>query len=241
MAKKVGSASSKPSSKTKIMGALTALAVAAAVAALGFAYMVNQTASETVSIATANQRPVVCATVDIPEGTQVTEDMVTVKNVPGVYAVDGASQDLANVVGKTTVVAVSANSQLSESALTGGDAKSLADRLTPGMVAYTMAVDSESGVAGTIHQGDRVDIITREDPSETVMEDVKVVALDSSVTEDGAVDYGTVTLEMTADEAKELEAQKAQHNLRFILSSTAKETAGDAAQTSDATSSAQAR
>ncbi len=233
MAKKVGSAASKPSSKTKIMGALTALAVAAAVAALGFAYMVNQAASDAIGTVTANQRPVVCAVGDIPAGTEITEDMVAVRNVPGAYAVSGASQDVAEVVGKTAVVTVAANSQVSVSELTGGDANSLADRLEPGRVAYAVAVDAESGVAGNIHQGDFVDIITREDPSETVMEHVKVVALDASVKEDGASDYGTVTLEMTPEAAMQLEAQKTQHSLRFVLSSTAQETSGDLAATAD--------
>lgn len=221
MANKVGAAAARPSSKTKIMGALTAVAVGCAVVALGFAFMVNQNATQQVEAATANQRPVVTSTAVIPAGTTVTEEMLTVTNVPGAYAVEGGSSALADVVGKTAVVDIPANAQVTSSSLTGDDANSLADVLQPGMYAYTVAIDTESGVAGNIHQGDYVDIITREDPSMTVFEDVKVIALDASTQEDGQSNYGSVTLEVTPDQAQQIESVKAQKSLRFVLSSTA--------------------
>ena len=221
MANKVGAAAARPSSKTKIMGALTAVAVGCAVVALGFAFMVNQNATQQVEAATANQRPVVTSTAVIPAGTTVTEEMLTVTNVPGAYAVEGGSSAMADVVGKTAVVDIPANAQVTSSSLTGDDANSLADVLQPGMYAYTVAIDTESGVAGNIHQGDYVDIITRENPSMTVFEDVKVIALDASTQEDGQSNYGSVTLEVTPDQAQQIESVKAQKALRFVLSSTA--------------------
>lgn len=221
MAKKVGAAAARPSSKTKIMGALTAVAVGCAVIALGFAFMVNQNAAQQVEAATADQRPVVTTTAVIPAGTQVTEEMLSLSNVPGAYAVEGGSSALADVVGKTAVVDIPANAQVTQSSLTGDDANSLADVLEVGMYAYTVSIDTESGVAGNIHQGDYVDIITREDPSQTVYEDVKVIALDASTQEDGQSNYGSVTLEVTPEQALELESVKAEKSLRFVLSSTA--------------------
>ena len=221
MAKKVGAAAARPSSKTKIMGALTAVAVGCAVIALGFAFMVNQNAAQQVEAATANQRPVVTSTAVIPAGTQVTEEMLTVTNVPGAYAVEGGTAAMADVVGKTAVVDIPANAQVTESSLTGDDANSLADVLEPGMYAYTVAIDTESGVAGNIHQGDYVDVITRENPSETIYSDIKVIALDASTQENGESKYGSVTLEVTPDQAKQLESVKAERSLRFVLSSTA--------------------
>ncbi len=101
-----------------------------------------------------------------------------------------------------------------------GDHGFLAAVLKPGMRAITVGVDMVSGTAGLIWPGDRVDLILTQataDPSvppdrrvsaETVLADVRVIAIDQRLVE-GAKPGSpagraahTVTLEVTADEAE---------------------------------------
>ena len=101
-----------------------------------------------------------------------------------------------------------------------GDHGFLAAVLHPGMRAVTVGVDMVSGTAGLIWPGDRVDVILTQataDPNvpparrvvaETVLPDVRVIAIDQRLVE-GATPGGpsghaahTVTLEVTAAEVE---------------------------------------
>lgn len=98
----------------------------------------------------------------------------------------------------------------------------LATVLTPGARAISVGVDAITGNGGLIWPGDRVDLILAEDLNdkdaspdrrlvgETVLSDVRVVAVDQSITQ-GAVATGdhatgrvarTVTLEVTSQQAE---------------------------------------
>ena len=101
-----------------------------------------------------------------------------------------------------------------------GDHGFLAAVLKPGMRAITVGVDMVSGTAGLIWPGDRVDLILTQataDPAvppdrrvsaETVLADVRVIAIDQrlveGVTPGGPTGHAahTVTLEVTAEEAE---------------------------------------
>ncbi len=101
-----------------------------------------------------------------------------------------------------------------------GDHGFLAAVLKPGMRAITVGVDMVSGTAGLIWPGDRVDLILTQataDPAvppdrrvsaETVLADVRVIAIDQRLVEGAAPGdraghaAHTVTLEVTAEEAE---------------------------------------
>jgi len=96
----------------------------------------------------------------------------------------------------------------------------LAAVLTPGTRAVSVAVDSVSGIAGLIWPGDFVDLILTqvlEDPAlalgkrvvaETVLRNVRVIAIDQQLTQGSTGAVGdaaparTVTLEVSADHAE---------------------------------------
>jgi pilus assembly protein CpaB len=99
----------------------------------------------------------------------------------------------------------------------------LAAVLEPGMRAISIGVDMVSGVAGLIWPGDRVDVLLTQELdaslaslgrrvfSETVVSDVRVLAIDQQITQgaapgDGAAGHlaRTVTLQVSTDQAERI-------------------------------------
>lgn len=96
-----------------------------------------------------------------------------------------------------------------------GDRGFLAAMLTPGHRAVSVDVDAATGIAGLVFPGDRVDVvlthvISQEDKgarrraSETVLQDIRVLALDQRVDDQSgkAVVAKTATLEVTAKQVE---------------------------------------
>jgi pilus assembly protein CpaB len=94
--------------------------------------------------------------------------------------------------------------------------------LSPGSRAVSIGVDQVSGVAGLIWPGDQVDVILTQEfspttpdkgrivTSETILSDVRIIAVDQDIAQ-GAASSGsagklaaTVTLEVTSDQAEKL-------------------------------------
>jgi pilus assembly protein CpaB len=97
-----------------------------------------------------------------------------------------------------------------------GDHGFLAAVLSPGMRAVTVAVDTVTGANGLIWPGDSVDVLLTQDitgapqdksiAAEVVLSDVRVIATGATLVKDssggpGGGSLGTVTLEVTPDEA----------------------------------------
>jgi len=128
-----------------------------------------------------------------------------------------------------------------------GDRGFLAAVLEPGMRAATVKVDATSGVAGFVFPGDRVDIIlthkikiigihpTKKDKavtrtaSETVMHDVRVLAIDQSTyNEDGQAGVAkTATLEVNSKQAEMVRLVSAMGSLSLSLRSLGRESPAD--------------
>lgn len=165
----------------------------------------------------ASTRPAVVATADIPSGTVVEAGAVRVIDVPETYLADNAASDLETVVGKTATANIPANAQIAPSNLAGeGNAASLAEAVEPGLVAASVAVNSETGVAGLVRQGDHVDVLAE---GGTVIEKARVLALDAQLAGDTA-QYSTVTLEVTARQAGDLQAAQMDGAVRLVLNSS---------------------
>ncbi len=101
----------------------------------------------------------------------------------------------------------------------------MAAALRPGMRAVTIAVDASSGSAGLVWPGDRVDLTltqTSTDPAlppgrrvsaETILTDVRVIAIDSQLVQGAAPTGGdphnrTVTLEVKPDDVQRVSVAK---------------------------------
>ena len=108
-----------------------------------------------------------------------------------------------------------------------GDHGFLAAVLKPGMRAVTVGVDDVTGTAGLIWPGDKVDLILTETltapglapgrriAAETVLSDVRVIAIDQRIVEGAAAGQGARTAHTVTLEVTEAEAQKVQVAVRL--------------------------
>lgn len=120
-----------------------------------------------------------------------------------------------------------------------GDRGFLAAVLTPGMRAVSVPVNETTGIAGLVFPGDRVDVILTHTvrpetggigprtlrASETVLSDIRVLAIDQRLDEDG-IDLkvaDTVTLEVTAAQAERINVVLELGSLSLSLRSLATE------------------
>ncbi|HKM61712.1 MAG TPA: Flp pilus assembly protein CpaB [Acidisphaera sp.] len=136
---------------------------------------------------------------------------------------------------------------LPDSVLRPGDYGFLAAVLTPGMRASTIGVDAVSGSAGLIWPGDHVDVILTQqldDPNlppgrkvsaETLLSDVRVIAIDQQLTQGAtaaATDQTvrTATLEVTPEQAERIAvATRLGHLVLDLRSATPTASAAQAA------------
>jgi len=150
----------------------------------------KQMSAETVSVVVAGR--------DLVMGETLDEATLRIADVPQPFVSKGALRDLSLIIGRELIVAVRDNTQITADMLSGeGNVSSLAFAVNPGMVATSIAVTMETGLAGLLHPGDRVDLLVQ---GEVIANSVRVLALDSSL--NASVNgYTTVTLELTSEVA----------------------------------------
>ncbi|MDB5686579.1 MAG: Flp pilus assembly protein CpaB [Rhizorhabdus sp.] len=148
--------------------------------------------------------------------------------------------DLAALNGTVVRVALTAGAPLTQGALVKpGDRGFLAAALGPGMRAVTVAVSAQSGVAGFVFPGDRVDLVLTQEvagggdgpalkAAETFIRNVRVLATDQRtdkhVDDDGktiVTQFSNVTLEATPRIAEKIAVAQAIGQLSLSLRSIA--------------------
>lgn len=138
---------------------LFALIAALCAGALLYFYLGNLEAQKQVQV---QYDTVVAAATDIPAYTQITGDMVTLKQIPQGYAHPLAAKTVEEVVGLVTVSDIVAGEEMIPSKLKefGQTDSGLSYVVPEGMRAVTVSVDEVSGVAGFLKRGDYVDVIS---------------------------------------------------------------------------------
>ena len=104
---------------------------------------------------------IVVAAVDIPQGTTITESMLTIRDVTLAEKPADSIALTASAVGQTTRQTIVAGAYVSQTAIsgTGSTAGDIAGELKPGERAMALSVDEVTGVGTLIQPGDRVDVI----------------------------------------------------------------------------------
>lgn len=153
-----------------------------------------------------NVTKVVVATRDVPAGATLADSDLQVAEVPSSYVPKGATSDASELVGRSAIVDLSEGLAVPASAVQGASTSTLAQAVGDGMVAYSVAVSTDDGLAGLLRVGDRVNVLAGASGTEAavVAEGVRVLALDASTTTPAQAGYATVTVEVTPDEATEL-------------------------------------
>ena len=178
----------------------------------------------------------------LPTGTIITADAIGYQLWPeelvqDAYFLDGEA-DVSKLIGTVVRHPVTAGEPVTQGSLVSpGDSGFLAAALTPGMRAITVPVDAQSGVAGFVFPGDRVDMVltqtisgdegTSLKASETILRNLRVLATDQSTTQttvDGKTQvraFRTVTIEVTPSIAEKVAVAQTIGTLSLTLRSLA--------------------
>ena len=218
--------------KIKILALFLALITAGVL----FWYLSQNDTTET-EIPTSN---VAIATLDIPENTVITAEMVKLSNVPVELVLPNTYGSVSDIIGKTACSNIVAGEQVvTERLVEVGSSTSgtLAYTVTPGMRAITIGVNDTTGLKCMINPGDIVDIIAQyqvvvdvinasgETETQTVtmatllLQQTLVLAVDQVLQESGSDAYTTLTLEVTPEDAINLSLSESSGLLRAVLRS----------------------
>ncbi|QYU69189.1 Flp pilus assembly protein CpaB [Leptolyngbya sp. 15MV] len=179
----------------------------------------------------------------LPVGTIITADAIGFQQWPeklvkDAYFLDGES-DIGKLLGTVVRFPITAGEPVTQGSLVApGDRGFLAAALGPGMRAVTVPVSANTGVAGFVFPGDRVDLVLTQSVSgegdqalktaETILRNLRVLATDQS-TESSTDDAGrtvvrafrTVTLEVTPKIAEKVSVAQTIGTLSLSLRSIA--------------------
>jgi pilus assembly protein CpaB len=173
--------------------------------------------------------PMVVAAVDLPKGTRLTQENLSVRPVPKAWVHSNAisPDQFDRVENAELAVPAHQGEPVLWAQLEGQRAASFSARLGMGRRAVTVPVDEISSISGMLTPGDNVDLIvtTRVNQRATmvpVMQSVKVLATGTRV---GAGDaennrersFTTITLDVTPQEAKKIMAAREVGKLTALL------------------------
>ena len=152
--------------------------------------------------------------------------MVSTKEVPSAYVSSNAYSDVNEIIGKTTVTAIGANSQISEFMVsTSANTSSLAAKIPKGSKAVSVNVSSNNGVSNLLRCGDKVNVYSANSSTSSMRKiagDVLVLALDSSLAGPEAnTTYSTVTLQVAEAQSEEIIDAQTSDTIFLTLNSQA--------------------
>ncbi|MBB5687064.1 Flp pilus assembly protein CpaB [Sphingobium boeckii] len=225
-----------------LVGALLIAAVTAIMAKNMFSGSSAPTAE---AAAVVDGPQVLVATRALPVGTIIEPDAFRFQPWPkeliqSAYYIKGEA-DPAAMTGTVVRYAITAGQPITQGALVKpGDRGFLAAALGPGMRAVTVSVSTQSGVAGFVFPGDRIDLLLSQQiegegqslkASETILRNLRVLATDQrtdSTNEEGKTEvktFSSITLEATPKIAEKIAVAQTMGSLSLSLRSIADNTA----------------
>lgn len=175
-------------------------------------------------------RAVVVASKNIPAGTKLTEEFLTVKQLPAQTVPKDYPESIEGLKKRIVKTTILPEEIITESRLVGqGAAGGLPIIIPPGHRAITIKVDEVFGVGGFINPGDHVDIVAiikrSEDQnfSRTILQDVLILAagdkiLDPNVVADPAPKVvSQVTVALSPQDAEKLALAHEMGSLHLVL------------------------
>jgi len=175
----------------------------------------------------ANFEQVVVAAMDIPYGTKVEGRHVSILSMPIGSSPKSAFHEVAAVEGKVATVDVTRGEILMNERFADHEGGStLAALVGQHMRAVTVRVDDVVGVAGFLLPGNRVDVVasrldqrTRLATTETILTNLKVLAVDQTASTDKnePVIVRAVTLEMRPDQSEAIVKAKEEGTIQLTL------------------------
>ena len=200
-------------------------------------------------VALGQTEKVVVAVVDIDAYTEITPEMVALKDVAASAVHPNATKKLEEVVGQITERDIVVYEQVltNKIAKTGDEGKSFSFQIPDGKRAFTIATDVNTGVGGYIEPGDLIDVLVTMSVSPKaeidvngeeksiasnitypVVEAVEVAKLgDVSFASAGTAVYSSITLFLDPEECAKLYTAESIGSLKVVLRQKADESPFD--------------
>lgn len=185
---------------------------------------------------TKNLTNVVVAKVEIPIGTRIVAEQLSVAQFPKTVAPDGTFPAIdEKLVGRVAAVRISPREPVTENRLAPvGSAAGLSSVIPDGYRAMTVKVDDVVGVSGFIQPGTLVDVVVtivppdtakvREKVSKIVLQNIKVLAngqnIDRPKNERDTERVKAVTLQVTPEQAEKLALASSEGRLQLVMRNT---------------------
>lgn len=177
---------------------------------------------------------VVVAKVEIPVGSRIIAEQLTVAQFPADVTPEGAIPEISeNLIGRVVVTAIAPREPVTESRLAPvGSLGGLASVIPEGYRAMTVKVDDIVGVSGFIMPGTLVDIVVVIQPpkgsaneemiSKIVLQNIKVLASGQNIDKpknDREVERSVraVTLQVTPEQAEKLALASSEGKLQLVM------------------------
>lgn len=161
---------------------------------------------------------VVVATRDLPPGTVVAEDQVSVRALAAQVVPDGAARSPGAVVGRTLAAPVRRGEPLTDVRLTGSDLIR-AVSTDPAAVSVPLRL-ADPGVAALLHPGDEVDVVTtgeRQNEPVVLAKQARVLAVLEAGTRTGEHDGRLVLIALDPAAATRVAATSIAQNLTVTV------------------------
>lgn len=174
---------------------------------------------------------VVVASQNIKKDSVLTSGQLKTVEMPARYVAADSIHDQEKVNGKIAIVDIVAGEPiLSQKLLSGSNKEKLSYSVPVSRRAVAIPIDAVSGVAGNVQAGDRVDIIgtldiaagNSEKPvsySIYTLQDIPVLAVDSSNTKKAGNTKSTMVLSVAPEEVQKLVLMSERGNIRLVLRS----------------------
>ena len=189
------------------LAAVAGVAIAVAVATVGFSgWRWTQAQGELTRLEQSTVK-VVTVTRDVAPGELIDSADLTIASVPKAFAPKDAAKKVSDVAGRQSVVQQTSGTAVSLSSVSGSKKPaSIATAVTEGHVAYTVALDSSTGLSPLLSVGDKVDVLASVNDgkvvtTERLADSIRVLALDGNLSGTKSDGYSNVTIEVTEDQA----------------------------------------
>lgn len=189
------------------LAAVAGVAIAVAVATVGFSgWRWTQAQGELTRLEQSTVK-VVTVTRDVAPGELIDSADLTIESVPKAFAPKDAAKKVSDVAGRQSVVQQTSGTAVSLSSVSGSKKPaSIATAVTEGHVAYTVALDSSTGLSPLLSVGDKVDVLASVNDGQVVTterlaDSIRVLALDGNLSGTKSDGYSNVTIEVTEDQA----------------------------------------
>lgn len=189
------------------LAAVAGVAIAVAVATVGFSgWRWTQAQGELTRLEQSTVK-VVTVTRDVAPGELIDSADLKIASVPKAFAPKDAAKKVSDVAGRQSVVQQTSGTAVSLSSVSGSKKPaSIATAVTEGHVAYTVALDSSTGLSPLLSVGDKVDVLASVNDGQVVTterlaDSIRVLALDGNLSGTKSDGYSNVTIEVTEDQA----------------------------------------